>query len=809
MNYNQEEALDVNNRSFKEEETLIDAKALLFKVIGNWYLILISVALGILLARLYLRYSVPIYKAKAKILIKEDPSGSGGLSEEAVLQELGLFKSSTNILNEMQILKSRMLMEEVVKKLNLDVRYIGLGRLKNTEFYLNSPMKIDSVHWGNRRKKAELELEVIDRNSFRLFGDEQESTHFFNQPFELEGNTFWVSPNLDSERMDSRLLVKIREVRGAAINYLEKLEVDTEVDYSSVLVLEIQDQVAQKAADILNVLVQEYNQATIDDKNQVAEKTLDFINERLYLLTPELSDVEKDVVNYKERNEIPTEANLAVEFVLSEIGEYDNELSRQEIKLELLRSIEGMLSGDVEQYELIPANLMLEGTEGLELQIGSYNELLLDRERLKFSVSENNPQLQNINQRLLLMRANISESLRGIRQNVQSAVDETRDKLGQLQSRIDRVPKQERELLEIRRQQNIKETLYLFLLQKKEETALSSAITVPNARMIDRAVASRDPVSPKSFQVYLIFLMMGFTLPIGIIFLREYLDNKIYSESEIKKLTAMPVVGSLAQNRGTERVVVKTGSRSAIAEMFRLLRANLNYLVRGREYQSILITSGMSGDGKTFITVNLGTSLALFGKKVILLGMDLRKPKLANYLLEEKDKSLQGLTDFLVGDVPIEDLFHASDLNENLYLIPSGPIPPNPAELLSSERMGVLFDYLRDHFDYILIDTAPIGLVADAFLLDAYADITLFAVRSGKTHQEIVRWLEQLRVDQKLKNPAIVLNGVKKRKGYGYNYGYGYGNGYGYGYYETDKPKSWWWNSGGEERPDEVGSNSK
>lgn len=763
----------------------IDVKELLLSILRNWYWIVLCVILAFLGARLFLRYSVPIYRASGKILIKDqEGNSSGGLTEEAVLQEIGLFKSGNNINNEVEILKSRSLMQKVMDHLDLDVQYLGLGRLKDTEYYDGrSPILLDSVHWKGNRRSVRLEVELKDKYTFLFFNaTEEESTHSFVAPLILKQDTFWLSRNPESGS-SSRMQIRIG---GGPGKYLQKLQIRAAADYSSVLNLQMEDPVPQKASDILNKLIEVYNQEAIDDKNQVAEKTLKFIDERLVLLTDELSSVEGGLENYKERNDISIEAASTVGLILNEISQYDNELTQQQIKLELLDTVDNILTSNVERYELIPANIVFKDAGGLDVQIAEYNSLVLNRERLLRSAGVENTQLQLLNQQLNDTRTNILRSVQSLRRNIQVTIRETEAKLDQLQRRINQVPRQERELLEIKRQQNIKEALYLYLLQKKEETALSAAVTVPNARVIDPAITGARPISPKPLQVYTIFLMLGFALPVGMVFLRELLDNKIYSESDIQRLTQTPVLGTVAQNKSGQQIVLKASSRTAIAEMFRLLRTNLNYFSTGKKQQTILITSGMAGDGKTFIAVNLGISLALADKKVILLGMDLRKPKLSKYLLNRSDVDGTGLTNYLVEDLALDQIIYPTEIDPKLYFIPSGPIPPNPAELLGSIKTQQLFADLQEQFDYIIIDTAPVGLVADAFLLTPYTDTTLFAIRYAKTQQEGLKDLELMRQEGKLNNPAIVLNGVKKGKGYGYGYGKK-----GYGYYQEENKKGW------------------
>jgi capsular exopolysaccharide synthesis family protein len=678
-------------------------------------------------------------------------------------------------------------MAEAMNQLNLGIRYLGVGRLKNTEMYGNSPIVVDSIKWGGESRSATLQVAVADPSTFSYFLEREEEVeikHRFSKPLVLDRDTFWLGYNLNHLDQNVRTIIQIGVKPD---EYLKDLEISNVDDFSSVLALQISDPVAKKTADILNTLVSVYNQAAIDDKNLVAKKTLTFIDERLRLLTRELSSVEGGLENYKERNSIPTESAGTIDIILKEISAYDNAITQQQIKMELLATVEEMLERSVDQFEFIPANLVLEDAMGLNTQIAQYNQALSDRERLMRSAAIDNPQLIELNQQLVKLRSNIIQSIGLYKRSVRLTSEETKQKIAQLQQRINQVPRQERELLEIKRQQNIKEALYLYLLQKKEETALSAAIVVPNARVIDVAVPSKNPISPVSKQIYAICLLLGFALPVGLIFLREMLDTNIYSESDIQRLTDTPVVGLITQDKSKRHIAVAENSRTAISERFRLLRTNLAYLSRGKKQQTILFTSGQGEEGKTFTAVNLAISLALNGHQVVVIGMDLRKPKTSAYLTDRPDHARDGVANYLIGDLPPKQIVYPSEVNDNLYYIPSGPIPPNPAELLSiGPRLDQLFEYLRSRFDYILIDTAPVGLVTDALLLQPYTDVSLFVVRYGKTPRESLKNLEHLRRDGKLINPAIVLNGVKPGKGYGY-----YGNTYGNGYYQDNQKNGW------------------
>jgi len=386
------------------------------------------------------------------------------------------------------------------------------------------------------------------------------------------------------------------------------------------------------------------------------------------------------------------------------------------------------------------------------------------------------------------MQSNIRLAIETMQENLNNQLVTIQDRIQPLEERIDRVPSNERQLLQIMRQQQIKEQLFLFLLQKREETALSVAAQTADARVLDRPTR-RGRVSPVPMRIYAIACVLGMGLPIGLISLRVLLDNKIRNRDDLEALTQIPFLGSIAQSKKKETIVVKKGSRSAIAEMFRLLRTNLLFNAAGVASKVMLVTSSVSGEGKTFISINLGSSLALSGKKVILVGLDLRKPKLSQYLTGTKEH--RGITNYLVGkDIGLDELIQQVPEYDNLFFLPCGPLPPNPAELLMTEKLQQALRDLKDEFDYVILDTSPVGLVTDALLLEDQVDQSIVVARTDFTTHNLVRMLNEVYQDQKLPRMGIVLNGVTAKQGYGYGKSYGYG--YGYGYYSDDKKRKWW-----------------
>jgi capsular exopolysaccharide synthesis family protein len=779
---------------FSTQEKPFELKAFLYHyVLRYWYLYLLFPAGAYFGAWLYLRYAVPVYEVKCSLLIKDERKGSG-LSETALLQELGAIQETKNIENELQILKSQTLMEEVVRELNLNLKYFAVGRVKNEEMYRNSYVRLDSFKL-NQGESATLDIQCLDSLHFESMEGENRSRHAFGQWFSTERGMFRITRNAAYPVLDQgHLIVQIQSTENIARAYLQDLFVKPMSYYSSVLEIKLREPIARRAADVLNKLVEVYNRAAVEDKNKVSENTIKFIDQRLLYLTEELSTVEGGVQQYKQRNQIATNIESGIDIVLEEMSQFEAEIARLEVQRSVLQNMETYLSNmGPGSYQLVPANLGT-GDEGLAQLIVRFNEKVLDRDRLAQTANAANPALLRLQQELQSLHANVLETIRKVEKRTETTLGIARNKRGALTGKVREVPRMERELQEIMRQQSIKQNLYLFLLQKREETLLALASTTANSRVVDPARPNKIPVTPQKRLVYLLAVLFGLSLPALFILLKDLLNDTVQGENDLKKASNSPLLGGILLSRSGKDIVVSTQSRSAVAEMFRLLRTNIQFLLPPTQDkgQTILVTSSASGDGKTFVTANLGMALAISGKKTLLIELDLRKPKLARYLQAATGE--KGLTNYLLGQTSLENIVQASDLHEELFYIPSGPIPPNPAELLLYPALDQLFTALKADFDFILIDTSPVGLVADALLLNRFATASLYVVRQGQTQKGMLKTLRDIEQEQKLNRLAVVLNGVKEGRGNGYGYG-GYGYGYGYGYYEAEKTQvSGFWN---------------
>lgn len=774
--------------SDKEEEGFNLRDFIFTYVLRFWYLYVLFVGIALLFAWLKIRYTTPIYQVSSSILIKDENSKGGGISEESIFQDLGLMQSGANVHNEIEILRSRPIMEAVIRKLGLDVEYITLGRVRSSEAYPSTVLKASLHDVSDAGYGVPFFITVRDSQHYVLMIGERKSEHEFGQLLTIpEGKFIFTLMNKDDLPQDEYEVI-FRKPEDAAPGYVGGFSIASANTYSDVLNLTYQHPVPQKGMDILNGIVDEYNRVTIDDKNRVGKNTVQFIDERLKYLTTELSDVESNLEDYKKSNDIPTEISSSVESLISQLSDYDRELGTLEVQKIVLDGLQEYLTNNLTQYEPAPINLLPSNPQLAEL-VGRYNDLLLERDRLLKNATSSNPVVQNITAQIDLMRGTLLETIRNIHREFDLSLAKARSKNEMFQRKIRTVPTKERGLIEIKRQQGIKEALFLYLLQKREETELSLAVAIPNSKIVNPPIRNGGPISPNTRSIYITALLIGLLIPSLLIYLKYLFTNTIQSEQDITQGTRAPLLASIAQQVTNDPIAVKKNSRSAVAEMFRLLRTNLQFLGVGKKNQVILVTSTVSGEGKSFVTLNLGITLALADKKTIILELDLRKPKLIRYLTQHPAEF--GITNYLIGNLSEEKLIGHSVLHPNLHYIGSGPIPPNPAELLLTEQLTTLIEHLRQTYDYILLDTPPVGMVADALLLGKVSDSSLFVVRQDHTMKSSISYIDEIYQEQKLPNLALIYNGVIVRNGYGYGQKYGYG--YGYGYYDdAATPKKWW-----------------
>ena len=752
-----------------------------------WYLYVLSLGIALLSAWLRVRYATPIHQIRATLLIEDEQSKSGFVSEESIFRDLGLLQGGPRVLNEIQVLQSRPLMTEVVRKLGLDTEYYIVGRVRTSENYPSSVLKVGLGEPTNKGFNVPFEFNILDKQHFKLQVRDKTIESEFGKLIELPEGRFLFTL-LGEPQPENSYRIVFRRPEALASRYVSGLNVNLINNYSSVVEMTFKSPVPRKAADILNTLVEVYNESTIERKNQVGNSTIRFIDDRLKFLTAELSDVEGELESYKRSNNIPTEISSSVDLMLDQLNESDSDRTKLEIQKTILGSLQDYLSNDLNADQPTPVRLLPDDPQ-LATLCDRYNQLVLERERLLLNATKDFPVVKNLDKQVDLLRKTILSTIQKQMGDLEKELVKAQNAYNQFLKQLGAVPSKERGLIEIKRQQGIKESLFLYLLQKREETALALAVATPGSRVVDPAEPNKNPISPKKRNIYLLALLFGLIIPSGIVYLRTALQTTIQNQSELETLVNIPLLGSILFSKSTNPAVVVENSRSAIAEQFRLLRTNLEFLNAGRDNQVILFTSGISGEGKSFITLNTGLTMALSGKKTVLLELDLRRPKLVEHLGKTQAKG-KGISSYLIGQARVEALPQPSELHPNLFVIPSGPLPPNPGELLLENEIETLIAYLREHFDCILLDTPPIGMVADALLLGRVADSTLYILRHQHSPRNSLSLLKTVYEDNKLPHLAVVYNGVRKARGYYGNAYYGYGQSAGY-YYEA-KPAPWW-----------------
>ena len=752
---------------------LIDIKEIALKYFRKWHWFLISIIVCFGIAYLYLKISNDKYDVQSTILLRKDEN-SKGLVDMSMLDGLGMFPSAKEVEDEIQVISSKSIVLQTIKSLGVENEYFVKTGLKYEELYPTSPLRLITPDSFNDTIKQRVELKLSkndDGYKLKLLYNKETYNYkltSINKAFKTVVGTFkfnQISP-IDEESTYKFIIYPIQQLTE---NYCNSISVAAVNKKSNAIKISTVSTCRKKSIAFINKMVDIYNLDAVIDKNLIASNTAEFVKERLELIENELLDVELDVESYKRRNSL-TDIKSEAEIYLKSASEYDKKLAEIETQINLVSYIQTYVKDSKNQYSLVPANLGIEDKSLLTF-LQEYNKSLLDRMRMMRTTNAENPVIMQMEQQLMELRESIIISIRSIKDGLLIAKKDLIRKDAQFASKIKDVPTQERQYLEIMRQQAIKEKLFMFLLQKREENALTLASTTPSAKTIDSAFSSLSPVAPKRMMIFLLAIIIGFIIPIVIIYILDLFDDKINNSKELKRLIKVPYLGSIGVKQSDDIVVVNEGLTTPIVEMFRIIRTNLQFLLTGKENPVILVTSSISGEGKSFTSINLAMSLALMKKKVVLVGLDIRSPMIGNYLHLSKEK---GVTMFISdGTMKIDEIIIPSELHEYLEVIPAGPVPPNPAELIMSSRLDDLFAELRKRYDYIVVDSAPIGLVSDTYLLNRLIDNSIFMTRQHYTPKEATELINEIAESQKLKGISVILNGTNEISGYGYGYGYG------------------------------------
>ena len=807
-----------NERQREADDEKIDIQEVLFKYIIHWPWFVGAVLVCLIGAWIYLRMATPVYNISATVLIKDDKKGgnTGGMAGLEELGLSGLISSSQNIDNELEVLRSKTLVKEVVNQLNLYVSYADQDEFPSKNMYKTSPV-IVSLTPQEAEKLSDpmiVEMSLYPQGSLDVgvtIGDKEYQKHFEKLPavFPMDEGTlaFFQSPdslmaNKDTTEESSaqnvrRITAKINSPMKVARVYCENLTIEPTSKTTSVAVISLKNSSLQRGQDFINQLLEMYNRNTNNDKNEIAQKTAEFIDERIDIISKELGNTEANLENFK-RNAGITDLTSEAHIALTGNAEYEKKRVENRTQISLLEDLRKYIRGN--EYEVLPSNVGLQDA-ALVATIERYNEMLVERKRLLRTSTENNPAIVNLDTSIRAMKSNVQATLDGTLQGMLITKADLDREANRFSRRISDAPGQERQFVSIARQQEIKAGLYLMLLQKREENAIALAATANNAKIIDEAIADDIPVSPKRKIIYLIALVLGVGIPVGIIYLIGLTKFRLEGRADVEKLTTVPIVGDIPltdeKNEKDGSIAVFENQNNLMSETFRNIRTNLQFMLQN-DKKVILVTSTVSGEGKSFISANLAISLSLLGKKVVIVGLDIRKPGLNKvFRLSTKEK---GITLYLANpDTDLMSLVQPSDVNKNLSILPGGTVPPNPTELLARDGLDKAIEILKKNFDYVILDTAPVGMVTDTLLIGRVADLSVYVCRADYTHKVEYTLINELAEEKKLPNICTVINGVDlKRRKYGYYYGYGkygkyygYGKRYGYGYgYGQENNKS-------------------
>lgn len=801
----------IPQQEHKEEN--INLYEILFKYLVYWHWFVAGVVVMLIGAWLWLRYQAPVYNVQASVLIQEQEkrSNNAAAGPLAAMQDLGVFSMTNNFDNEVEILRSRTLLKKVVTTLNL---YTSITRPRTfghaVPLYKKSPVEVYMTPAEADKLYAPMELEMhltTDKHLsveavYTVDADADEET--MKKDFDKFPAVMHTPAGIVTFMLNDSILVEDNMELDAVINtpvavaksYGEHLTVEPSSKTTTIARLAVQNTDRLRAMDFITCLVALYNQDANDEKNEVAEKTAEFIEERLGIINEELGTTESRLAAFKQRSgltDLVSDAQLA----LQENSKYEQQRVQNETQISLVRFLRDYINNPANQYQVIPSNVGLEDRV-LSTAIDQYNAQLAERKRLLLTSSEENPAVVQLDANLAAMHLSVQTTVESVLRGLQITKKDLDRQASKFEGRISRAPEQEKEFMSISRQQEIKATLYTMLLQKREENAITLAATANNGRIIEEPLADQYPVSPKKKLFYLAAFVLGLGIPFGCIYLADLLKYKIENRSDVEKLTDVPVVGEIPLGKKPEAgaIVVHENRNEVMEETFRALRTNLLFMLKPEE-RVIMFSSTMPGEGKSFVAGNLAVSLAYMGKKTLIMGMDIRKPGLNKVF--NLSRRIHGITSYL-SDPEHTDLFdiiQQSDLSPNLDILPGGPIPPNPTELVARRTLDEAISRLKEKYDYIILDTAPIGMVTDSSIISRVADMLVYVCRADYTPKGGFSFINTLRDEHKIPHLATVINSIdmSKRKnsygyGYGQKYGYGYGKaGYGYGYGYGDEKK--------------------
>ena len=770
----------------------------IFRYLRYWYWFLISMLVCFFVVKNYLSHTIAIYESKANIKIIDDSKNNFVLPTSGITS---FSKTKVNLDNQIEVLKSNRLLEQVAKNLSLNTQYFNVGYLNNIEIWKNRPFNIE---WLNSsldmdKKSFALEIEIV-KNGYKITsfnGTEINKIFSFNSMQSLQGISFklhlQIGTNINA-LLERKYLINHTSLESTITGLSNSLKIVNKNENSDVLTISLAASNKDRSEAILNEIIKQYDIDGLNDRRLISEKTIEFVNNRFKSLERQLDSIETDKASYKSNNELTfIESNAAT--ANSVKIEADNDVFQTETQIALSKILEQTVKSN-KKLSLLPTNIgVVNGNvNGL---LNDFNLVVLQRDRILVSAGDNNPQVIIYNSKLQELQKNILESIKAYQRELEVSLSQNNLTKKTSTDKFRAIPTNEKILNSIERQRNIKESLYILLLQKREEAAVNLAITASSIKVIDYALTDSNPIAPKKSSFYIGALFIGLLVPFLILFISYLLDDKIHTKDDILKYTRNKVILSEIPHIESNNKVTSSNDRSLLGESFRILRTNLMYifpLQNEKKAQTIMVTSTIKGEGKTFTALNLAISFSIMNKKVLLIGADMRNPQLHSYLAVKKSEL--GLQDYLHNiDIEWHNVVKNSTLNSGLDIILSGSIPPNPAELLSNGRLEKLINEAKNEYDFIIIDTAPTLLVTDTLIISQLVDTTLYVIRADYTPKKILEFSVNLSEKGKLKNMAYVINNVGSNyKGYGYTYSYdykySYAYGYGYGYDNQTEQKA-------------------
>ncbi len=769
--------------TYKKEENVSEFRNLMAVVINYWYLFAAGVAICLIAAFCYIQYLPSQWNIASKIIVEDDKnSPSKSLTSNVSSDLSSLFDIKSNADNEVKVLKSRSLLKKVIADLNINIHVYKKSALRSTELFGDAPFTVQLSNNEDLPKISKYVVEILNADTYRLTDSKNDVdvTGSFGRPVQL-ANYNLVLDKAKKFEPEGKYNVIVKSLKQAENELAGKFTAGLDDKQATVIDLQLSYENPKKGELILQKFMQFYLQNNLANKIRIADSTMKFIDNRLIVVGAELNKVEKNLERYKVSNKI-SDINAQSKALIEGANDYQKKLNDNDVQLAVVNDLYKYVN-DVNNPQVVPSSLITKDMS-FGSAINAYNEMLIRKEQLKLTLLETSPVIKNLDQQIELARTALMSSLKNYRHSLQISQAEVKQQNSEIDSKIANAPVKERIYLDYSREQSLKQDLYLYLLQKREETAISQTATISNCRILDNAESEEDPYGPKRSLIYTIALFAGLFIPATGLSLKELFNTRISTKADIEKHTDVPLLGEISRNNNKKKLLIYNDARSIISEEIRALRASLKYVTDRKKSNVIMFTSSMSGEGKSFISLNLGNSIAMSGKKVVLLELDLRKPKLLKYI---GVNTSYGFTDYVVSeDSDLDKLIKPSTFNDNFYFISSGTVPPNPAELLMGDQLKTLIQTLKKKFDYVIIDTAPVGMVADALIIEEFADITCFVVRQNYTHKSQLGVLNDLRRSGKIKQLYLIVNDIEVKNNNITGYGYGYGN---YNYQEDESNK--------------------